>query len=165
MHLSKYLISFFAFALHSLTLDLIRDSVDKMTPLERKQCFQMEETAETEPEIFEPEEELARKMVISALLEEAINEIKEKQIEGVQLENEEFLVRQRLLFHPDLEERILVEQIRDLQLSVFSRELLSALERIIDEEDDIEARDLLSTNLLLSWIDAQNVLTRIYFYR
>jgi hypothetical protein len=58
-----------------------------------------------------------------------------------------------------------VEQIRDLQLSLFSRELLSALERIIDEEDDIEARDLLSTNLLLSWIDAQNVLTRIYFYR
>jgi hypothetical protein len=162
MHLSKYLISFFAFALHSLTLDLIRDSVDKMTPLERKQCFQMEET---EPEIFQPEEELARKMVISALLEEAINEIKEKQIEGVQLENEEFLVRQRLLFHPDMEERILVEQIRDLQLSLFSRELLSALERIIDEEDDIEARDLLSTNLLLSWIDAQNVLTRIYFYR
>jgi hypothetical protein len=136
-----------------------------MTPLERKQpepCFEMEET---EPEIFEPEEELARKMVIAAMLEEVINEIKEKQMEGVQLENEEFLVRQRLLFLPDMEDRIIVEQIRDLQLALFSRELLSSLESIVDEEDDIQARDLLSTNLLLAWVDAQNALTRIYFYR
>jgi hypothetical protein len=135
-----------------------------MTPLENNRKPEPPFPVEVaEQEFFEHEEE--RRIVFEFLIDKVMTEISEKEEEGAQLEDEEFEHRLRLLFLPEMEERIILEQIRDLKLQIFERGLLDQLQQIIDEEDEIPARDLLVANLHLSWREAQNDLTRIYFTR